>query len=188
MVRPGLATMEDPRVARWYALSMRSRFEKKAHSQLIEKRVDAYLPLIEEVHVWSDRKKKVLEPLFRGYLFVRTDLRNRIEILQTDGVVRFVGIGHRPSPIPEVEMDWVKLAAREPSRLRRESFLTPGERVRVNAGPLQGIEGVIVQIKGSCRLVVAVECISQAFSVDVAPEVVEKIQMRRDLASAVVAG
>jgi transcription antitermination factor NusG len=121
-------------------------------------------------------------------MFVRTDLRNRVEILLTDGVVRFVSIGNRLTPIPEKQIEWVRLAAREPSKVRRESYHAIGERIRVNAGPLQGVEGVIVRVKDSCRIVLAVESIAQAFSVDVAPDVVEKIQMRRDLARALVAG
>jgi transcription antitermination factor NusG len=180
--------MDIPRVALWYALSLRSRYEKKSYDLLCEKGVDAYLPLIEEVHVWSDRKKKVLEPLFRGYMFVRTDLRNRFEILQTDGVVRFVSIGNHLTAIPEKQMEWVRLASREPSKVSREPYLTIGERVRVNSGPLQGVEGIIVRVKDSYRIVLAVECIAEAFSVDVAPEAVEKIQTQRVLASAVVSG
>jgi transcription antitermination factor NusG len=180
--------MDVARVALWYALSLRSRYEKKSYELLCEKGVDAYLPLIEEVHVWSDRKKKVLEPLFRGYMFVRTDLRNRVEILLTDGVVRFVSIGNHLTAIPENQMEWVRLASREPSKVRREPYLTMGERVRVKEGPLQGVEGVIVRVKASCRIVLAVGCVAQAFSVDVAPEAVEKIQTQKVLARAVVAG
>jgi transcription antitermination factor NusG len=76
----------------WYALYLRSRYEKKANLELEKKNIETFLPLIEELHVWSDRKKRVMEPLFRGYIFVKTDLRDKETILMTDGVVRFVDI------------------------------------------------------------------------------------------------
>jgi len=66
--------------------------KKKVYEDLGKKEVETFLPLIEEMHIWSDRKKKVMEPLFRGYIFVKTDLRDKETILMTDGVVRFVGI------------------------------------------------------------------------------------------------
>jgi transcription antitermination factor NusG len=164
----------SPRVPLWYALSLRSRYEKKAYQALFDEGVDAYLPLVEEMHIWSDRKKKVFEPLFRGYLFVRTDLRNRTKILKTDGVVRFVGAGNRPSPIPERQIDWVRIAARNPSKVSRESYLSTGQRVKVINGPFQGIEGMIMKVKGSTRLVLSLDCIAQSISVEIAPEMATK--------------
>ncbi len=131
----GRAGARDPR---WYALYLRSRFEKKVDQRLRENGVRTFLPLIEEVHVWSDRKRKVLEPLFRGYLFVRTDLRDRVAILETDGVVRFVGIGHTPSAIPDVEIEGIRIAAGQPAKIRREEYLPKGQRVKVSLRPIRG--------------------------------------------------
>jgi len=163
------------KVALWYAIGIRSKYEKKSFEQLRSKGVDAYLPLIEEMHIWSDRRKKVIEPLFRGYLFVKTDLQNRIDILQTDGVIRFIGSGNRPTVIPEEQMEWVRTAAGQPSTTKRESYPALGERVMVVAGALQGVQGIIIRIKDSYRLVVSVECICQCFSVDVPPDVVQRV-------------
>ena len=66
----------------WYALYLRSRFKKKAYAELLRKDIECFLPLIEEVRVWSDCKKKVEEPLFPGYVFVKTDLQDKEHILQ----------------------------------------------------------------------------------------------------------
>ena len=162
--------------SRWYALYLRSRYEQKVHTQLLRKGVEAFLPLAEEVHVWSDRKKKVKAPLFPGYIFVKTDLSNRLSIVQADGVVRFVSIRGHPSPIPDNQIEWIRVVTGHPEQVRREAYLSLGKRVRVVAGPFKGIEGLIVEVKGSTRVVIALEAIAQAISVDVAPEFVEAIE------------
>jgi transcription elongation factor/antiterminator RfaH len=161
--------------ARWYALYLRSRHERAVELRLTERQIETFLPMIEEVRQYSDRKKRVSEPLFRGYLFVRTDLRNRTSILQTDGVVKFVGIGSKPSPIPDGQIESIRLAGGKPSRIRREQYLSSGEYVRVTSGPFEGIEGFVVTLKGSTRVVVSVECIGQSISVEVAPDHVSKV-------------
>ena len=161
--------------ARWYALYLRSRYEKRAHQLLLGKGIDSFLPLIEEVHVWSDRKKRVEEPLFRGYLFVKTDLKNRVPILQTDGVVHFVSIGPKPNPIPDEQINWVKILIGHPDRVVREPYMSEGQRVRVIAGPFIGLQGYVVKVKSSTRVVVSLDAIAQSVSVDIEPEMLERV-------------
>jgi transcription antitermination factor NusG len=151
----------------WYALYVRSRYEKKVARELERKNIEQFLPLIEEVHVWSDRKKKVMEPLFRGYLFVKTDLRERETILMTNGVVRFVGINNKPSRIPELHIDWLRRVTGEPLNIRRERYLEVGERVKVISGPLLGVEGIVVRKQGVSCVVVSVAAIAQSVSVQI---------------------
>ncbi len=167
--------MMDPSVGNthWYALYLRSRFEKTTHSELLNKGFDAFLPLVEEIHVWSDRKKRVVEPLFRGYVFVRMGLHQRYEALETPGVVQLVGIKNRPSPIPDEQINWLKLLTKTPDAIRREEYMSVGDRVRVIHGPLAGLEGFVVQVKGRTRVVIALEAIAQAVSVEVDPMFVE---------------
>jgi transcription antitermination factor NusG len=154
----------------WYAVYLRTRYEKRTHQQLQQKGVESFLPLIEEVHVWSDRRKKVLEPLFRGYVFVHTDLQNRLNVLQTEGVIRFVGIRNIPSPIPEEQIMWVKTVVGIQHSVRREPHIVSGDAVRVIAGPLHGLRGIATRVKNSTRVVIVLSEIQQAFSVEVAPE------------------
>ena len=164
----------SPVERRWYALALRSRFEKKAHADLVSRGIESFLPLIEEVHVWSDRKKKVLEPLFRGYLFVRTDLRDRVSILQTQGIIRFVTIGGHLSWIPEKQIDWIRIVIGHPGNVQRETFLSNGERVRVVGGPFNGVEGIVLRERGSTRVVISLECIAQSVSVEVESALLER--------------
>jgi transcription elongation factor/antiterminator RfaH len=163
----------DPR---WYALYLRSRYEKRANQLLLGKGVESFLPLIEEVHTWSDRKKRVEEPLFRGYLFVRTDLKNRVAILETDGVVHFVQVGAKLSPIPDDQINWVKILVGHPDRVVRESYMKEGQRVRVTAGPLTGLQGYVLKVKSSTRVVVSLDAIAQSVSIDIEPELLERLE------------
>lgn len=164
-----------PREVRWYALFLRSRFEKKVDKRLRENGVLTFLPMVEEIHSWSDRKQKVFEPLFQGYLFVRTDLRDRMTILETDGVVRFVGSGRIPSVIPDVEIDGIRIVVAQPAKVRREEFLPKGQRVKVISGPFEGIEGIVMRSNGESRVILTVESIAQSVSVFVPEAHLQKI-------------
>jgi transcription antitermination factor NusG len=160
----------------WYALYLRSRYEKKVYEDLGKKEVETFLPLIEETHLWSDRKKKVFEPLFRGYVFVKTDLRDKEAILMTNGVVRFVGINHRPSLIPESQIIWLQRIVSASIDVKREQYLAVGERVRVKGGPLMGLEGIVTRLQGVLRVVVSITAIEQSISVQVPIDLLEVTQ------------
>jgi transcription antitermination factor NusG len=160
----------------WYALYLRSRYEKKVYEDLGKKEVETFLPLIEEVHIWSDRKKKVMEPLFHGYIFVKTDLRDKETILTTNGVVKFVGINHRPSLIPESQIDWLRRIVGQSMNVQHETYLEIGKKVRIVSGPLVGIEGIVNRIHGISHLIVSIAAIKQSVSVQVPAEMLEVIQ------------
>jgi transcription antitermination factor NusG len=159
----------------WYALYLRSRFEKRVDADLRQKAVESFLPLIQEIHVWSDRKKRVEEPLFRGYIFVKTDLRNKEVILRTDGVVKFVGIRELPSPIPENQIDWLRRIVGTPVNIKRENYFDVGERVRVTSGPLIGVEGIVSRHQTETRVIISLTSIAQSVSVQVAADLLEPV-------------
>ncbi len=160
----------------WYALYLRSRYEKKVAQELERKGIEQFLPLIEELHVWSDRKKKVMEPLFRGYIFVKTDLRDRETILRTNGVVRIVGIRNKPSRIPELHIDWLRRVVGKSEEVQRERYLEVGERVRIISGPFMGIEGIVSRVKGISRVIVPIAAVQQSVSFQVPSEFLEVIR------------
>ena len=160
----------------WYALYLRSRYEKKVAIELEKKKIEQFLPLIEEVHVWSDRKKKVVEPLFRGYLFVKTDLRDRETILRTNGVIRFVGIQNKPSRVPDLQIDWLRRVVGGSKAVQRESYLEVGERVRIISGPLIGVEGIINRVNGGSRVIVPIAAVQQSVSFQVPSDLLEIIR------------
>ncbi len=161
--------------AKWYALYLRSRYEKKVYEALEKKEIEVFLPLIEKLHTWSDRKKKVIEPLFRGYIFVKTDLRDKEIILMTEGVVRFVGINQRPSWIPEIQIDWLKRIVKGSTDVQYEKYIEVGNKVRIASGTLAGVEGIVDKVHGISRVIVSIDAIEQSISIQVPAELLEVI-------------
>ncbi len=169
--------MIDAENLKWYALYVRSRYEKRTHEMLLEQGVVSFLPLLATWKQWSDRKKKVSEPLFRGYLFVNIEIRReKITVLDTEGVVKFIGIGKTPSVVVQRDIDWLKLLVKEPDAIhRRVDSLPPGQRVKVLAGPFKDFEGVVVKQGRESRLVVYFESIMQGVEVTISPDVLLEV-------------
>ena len=156
----------------WYAVYVRSRYEKKVHQFLLEREVESFLPLLDTWKQWSDRKKKVSEPLFRGYVFVNIDMRKEhIKVLDTEGVVKFIGIRRTPSVIAARDIDWLRKLVREPEAINRTVATLPaGQKVRVLAGPFKDFEGVVVKEGRESRLVVFFDTIMQGVEVSIFPD------------------
>ncbi len=169
--------MDDERNLRWYAVYVRSRYEKKVHLWFHERHITSFLPLLETWRQWSDRKKKVVEPLFRGYVFVYIDLRKeQSHVLDTEGVVKFIGIGKNPSVICQRDIDWLKTLVREPDAFSRTvNAIPPGQKVRVLAGPFKDLEGVVVKQGRETRLVVFIESIMQGVEISIYPDLLQTL-------------
>ena len=160
----------------WYAVYVRSRHEKSVYSALLDKGIDASLPMMTVVRKWSDRKKKMQIPLFRGYVFVNIDVNiDNLNVLQTAGVVKFIGIRNKPSRIPDEQIRWMHMLVAESATVRAEKEFPLGQRVRVMIGPFKGIKGVVKRVGSRSQLVVLIESIMQAISIDIKPEYLEKI-------------
>jgi transcription antitermination factor NusG len=160
--------MEDRRnFPRWYALYTRPRFEKKVDLTLRKKGLESYLPLHTVFRRWSDRRKKIEEPLFSGYVFVRIPLSERICAVQTDGVVRMVSFNGTPSPIPDEEINAIRNILEQTDSFETTQYLAIGNRVEVIRGPFKGIRGLLIEYRGRKRLLIGIEQIRQAISVEV---------------------
>ena len=169
-----MALKKEPE--RWYAIYTKSRTEKKVASDLAEKGVEVYLPLLKTLKQWSDRKKWVEEPLFRSYLFVRILDRNYIEVLQTDGVVRFITFRQERIPVPDQQIEAVKAYLNEDSQINLEEFnYQPGDRVEVVRGPMQGLLGVLIMIKGKQRVLVEIESIGQRLIINLPKSLLKQL-------------
>ena len=155
--------------ASWYAVSTRSRQEKVAASMLESLGIEKFLPLAMERHQWSDRKQVVNVPLFPGYLFVRIPMLREMQlrILKVPGVVRFIGNQSGPQAIPDAEIDGVQTVLSHRIPCTPCSIPKVGDRVRIFRGMFAGIEGTFVRSGSDTRLVISVEMIQQAISVQV---------------------
>jgi transcription antitermination factor NusG len=148
----------------WYALYTRSRFEKKMLSELTDRRIEVFLPMREILSRWKDRKKRIWVPLFSGYIFVNhvDTPENRFRILNIPGAVRFVGLRGHADPIPEEQIQYVRRFLESSIAIDPYPYMQVGTRVEVTAGPLKGIQGILVEKRGRFRFVIQVDLIRQA--------------------------
>ena len=151
----------------WYALRIRSNFEKATSQILQQKGYEAFLPAYQVRTRWSDRIKMVERPLFPGYLFCRFHERARLPILVTPGVVSVVGMGKIPVPVPEEEVEAVAALLRSGLPATPWPFVRVGQRVVIERGPLRGVEGILQEIKNTYRLVVSVQLLQRSVAAEV---------------------
>jgi transcription antitermination factor NusG len=152
----------------WFAVQVRARSEKLVSSILENKGFENLLPLYSIRRQRSDRVLGIELPLFPGYLFCRLDLTSRLlPLFTTPGVVRLLGIGNTPMPVDDSEIDAVRAIIKAGRSPRPWPMPEAGQRVRIEAGPLTGVEGVLVGQRRKSRLVVAVTLLKRAISVEV---------------------
>ena len=151
----------------WYAVQTRARHEKMVAHQLSEKGVPTFLPLVTEVHRWSDRKKKIELPLFGCYLFTRLPATNegRLRVLRLDGVFQLVGNCGLGTPIPDEQMETIRRLVEEKLPVSSYPFLQIGQHVRIRSGAMDGIEGILVSHAGDESLIVSVDAIQRSLAV-----------------------
>lgn len=151
----------------WYALYTRPRFEKKVNGQLEQKGLESLLPLRQVLRIWSDRKKKIEEPMFPSYVFIHGDAKERYMALQTDGVMRIVSFQGQPARIPEGQIKSISLVLEHGYDPEPHSYLHVGEEVEIVAGPLIGLRGFYIEDRGSHRLVISLAAIRQSVAIEV---------------------
>jgi transcription antitermination factor NusG len=153
--------------AAWYAVWTRSRHEQVVRDQLERKGFDVFLPTVARWSRWKDRKKKIDWPLFPGYCFARFDGRERLPILTCTGVVRIVSFDGEPAPVPELEIDGIRRLVTSELQYDPCPFVREGMVVEVTHGPLAGVIGRLVRKGAHARLILSVDLIGQAVSVEV---------------------
>jgi transcription antitermination factor NusG len=151
----------------WHALFTRHQHEKAVVQILSNKGHDVFLPLVCATHQWRDRAKQLWLPLFPSYVFIRGGLDRQVQILCTPGIINIVGWAGRPAVIPGAQMDIVRRMIESPLKVEPHPFLQCGDRIRVEFGPLRGIEGVLVRKKNVFRLVVSVEILGRSAAVEI---------------------
>jgi len=152
--------------ASWYALRTRSRHEKLVNEQLAARGLEAFLPLVDRRRRWKDRWKLVSFPLFPGYCFVRFHHDDRLTVLTAVGVIQVLGINGHAIPIPEQQIEAVRLLVTSTLPFDPHPYLSEGMEVEVTRGPLAGARGILVRKRDRARLVVAIHLIQQAASVE----------------------
>ncbi|MFH0926424.1 MAG: UpxY family transcription antiterminator [bacterium] len=161
---------------KWYALYTRSRHERLINEQLRRREIDAFLPLRKVKKQWSDRVKIVEEPLFRGYVFVKTNLIQKLDVLMIKGAVKFVSNGYKLVPVPEKDILSLRTMVENNVELDNYPYLKEGNRVYIKKGPFKGVEGYIVRKdQKNHQLVLSIDAIMQSAAMKIDMSMVEKL-------------
>jgi len=177
---PGGATLDHwsdtSQPARWFALHMTARHEKRVAQHLSQREIECYLPLYRSERKWSDGSRVTLDlPLFSGYMFVRIRRNERGNVLAVPGVLAVVyGTGREPASIPDSTIDALRTGLQF-VRAQPHPLLTAGRRVRIRGGALAGFEGIVVRSKNSCRVILTLDHIMQSYAVEVGMDDLEPL-------------
>jgi transcription antitermination factor NusG len=158
-----------PEESNWYAVHIRARHEKQVATQFEEKHVCNFLPLLRQIHRWSDRRKTVEVPMFSCYAFVRIaqTTEERLRVLRTAGVLGFVGSERQGTMIPDEQIESLRTAINEKIPCFPHAFISAGRRVRIRGGSLDGVEGILVRQGGDQTLVLSVELLHRSVAIRV---------------------
>ena len=162
----------------WYALYVRSRAEKRVYTYLTDMGYEAYLPLVVKMKKWSDRMKRVEEPLFKSYLFVRADIRKYFDILNIPGVTRFVSFEKKAVVVPQNQINAIKKYCNEyteGSDEVKETEFHEGQLVRITSGAMAGLMGRLAPIDNKKRLIVFIESVGHYLPINIARTKVEPV-------------
>lgn len=181
------ATIPEYENRNWFALQVRTRWERSAAVLLSGKGYETFLPTYQLKKKWSGRSKEIGAPLFPGYVFCRFDAQKRLPILITPGVISVVGRGRTPLPVAEAEISAIQSVVASGIHAEPWPYLEIGQTVRIDRDPLMGLEGILVNFKGSHRVVLSVSLLRRAVALEIDRTCVTPITDRqiRTLESAV---
>jgi transcription termination/antitermination protein NusG len=151
----------------WFALRVRSKHERVASEHLRHRGYDEFSPTYKAETQWSDRKKVADRFLFPGYVFCRLNPNHRLPVLTIPGVVGIVGFGEGASPIPDSEIERIRMMTGSGLLVTPWPFLEVGQFVVLERGPLAGLEGILAEVKGAARLVVSIQLLQRSVSTEI---------------------
>ncbi|MGD0157998.1 MAG: UpxY family transcription antiterminator [Terracidiphilus sp.] len=160
-------------MARWFALYTTPRHEKHVSEMLAQRQIETFLPLYRTTRRWKKSRPVVLDlPLFPTYVFVRIAREARATVVSVPGVLSIVGSGREPWPLPDPEIEAIRLGL-QMHKIEPHPYLTVGERVRIKAGVMAGVEGVLVRKKNDLRVVLSLDAIMRSVAVEVDADDIE---------------
>jgi len=164
----------------WFAASTTPRHEKHVSELLVERQIEAFLPLYRTARQWKKSRPVVLElPLFPTYVFVRITRQTRGSVLCLPGVQSIVGSSKDPWPVPDCEIDALRRGLKM-NKVEPHPYLKMGERVRIKAGMMAGVEGILVRKKSDFRVVLTLDAIMRSVAVEVDADDLELIDRQAE--------
>jgi transcription antitermination factor NusG len=150
----------------WFAAQVWSGRERLCAAHLRARGYEVFLPCYTERRRWSDRVKSLERALFAGYVFCRSDATVLAQVITTPGVIRIVGDGQRPLPIPTDEIEAIQRIVASDVAAAPWPFMHEGQQVRIDVGPLRGTHGRILRTKTDHRLIVSISLLQRSVAVE----------------------
>ena len=174
--------MKEQSEARWYAIYTKSRAEKKTACEILKKAIEVYLPLQKTLKQWSDRKKIVELPLLPSYLFVKINLCSYFDVLNTKGVVKFICFSGKPVPIPEWQINNLKILINSDERfeISTDNFLI-GDNIYIERGSLKGLKGILIEHRAKQKVLIRINSIKQNILLNIHPAFLKKEQIEKSI-------
>jgi transcriptional antiterminator RfaH len=166
----------DAGVLKWYPVYTHPKAEKKAFGALVDKGIEAYLPLQRRLKQWSDRKKWIEEPFLKSYIFVRITDSHQADVLMSRGIARFIYFSGKVATMPDRQIEELKLLMASSLDLEvTEEDLQPGEKIKIKAGPLKGLTGEIISYRSQKQLLLRLESVGCSIVVNVAAAFINRL-------------
>lgn len=159
--------MSDVSWGAWFAVRVRSNFERATAQSLDARGISCFLPMYKARRQWSDRVKEVDLPLFSGYVFCQVPERRFLPVLETPGVLQVVGKGPSPVPVEDHEMAALRRIVGCGQETLPWPYLAAGQRVRLRTGALKDVEGILASAEGRHRVIVNIELLQRSVAVSV---------------------
>jgi transcription antitermination factor NusG len=180
---PGLLCDAEDSTPQWFAASTTPRHEKHVSKLLVERQIEAFLPLYRSAKQWKKSRPVVLElPLFPTYVFVRIARQARGAVLSLPGVHSIVGSSKDPWPIPDCEIEALRRGL-QMHKVEPHPYLKVGERVRIKTGLMAGVQGILVRKKSEFRVVLTLDAIMRSVAVEVDADDLELIDSQAESSS-----
>lgn len=157
----------------WYALKVRTRSEPVAVAALRNRGYDPFCPIVAERRKYCDRMAVVNTPVFPGYIFCRLNYAEKVPVLSSPAVEYIVSFFGAPAIVPEAEIEAVRRTVQ--AGARPHPYLAVGEKIRIECGPLAGVEGVLARVGKQQRMVVSVHLLQRSVSVEIDEDQIRKI-------------
>lgn len=167
----------------WYCLYVKPHHEKAVANAIRGLGYEEFLPLYEARRRWGNHNRGVQMPLFPTYVFSQFDFSNRLPILRIPGVFEIISFGGKPASVDPQELDSIRRILASGRDVGPWPFLAAGDRVRIECGPLRGLEGILESSKGTHRLILSVTLLQRSVAVEVEREWIRPLDYRPRLPS-----
>lgn len=163
-----MTSTADNKVKKWYALYVNVRHEKKVLTKLLEKGIEAYLPIVKQMRQWSDRKKMVEVPLFTGYVFVNVSAGEMDKPRWVEGVINYLRFDGRPAVVRDEEIKGLKFFVEKGFNVETEPVIfKTGQKIKMNLAQFKDFEGWVEKLVEDDFVLVCFEGIRQNLHVRV---------------------